>query len=101
MRPNVETYNLYVDFAVLMPRPLMVLHYSAAEITAFRAISGNAIRLESGAFDSNITVKGDLVEFEPDRINLLQILLGDETTDPLVASTCTLSVWITPRYALI
>jgi len=100
-RENTSSNAFYVDYSVLMPRPLMVLNNVQTAITEFRAINGEAIRLASGEFATRVSVKGDLIEFEPERINLLQILMGDESTDPLVASTCTLKVWITPRYALI
>ena len=44
---------------------------------------------------------GDSIEFEPNKYNALQTLMGRSETDPLLAYTLTYTIYVTPRYNLL
>lgn len=46
-------------------------------------------------------ISGDPIEFVPNKYNLLQALMGDESNDPVTASTLTYTIYVTPRYSLV
>jgi hypothetical protein len=45
--------------------------------------------------------RGDVLRPLPNRYNLIQIVMGDDTVDPLIAWYSTATVKITPRWSIL
>jgi hypothetical protein len=103
---NTGTNDLKVDYYVAFPRPCLVIkaagnmlpnglsNFTLNGRTYILAYSGDAITFTN-------RILGDPIEFEPNKYNLIQSLMGDESNDPVITSTLTYSIYYSPRYLLI
>jgi len=90
---NTGTANMYVDYICAMPRPFCSLTLAMTE-SVFAIKSGKPIYRIS-------KYSGDPIDFSPNKYNLLQALMGDQTYEPGIAYTLTYTIYVTPRYMIL
>lgn len=99
------TNNVNVDYLAAFPRPFLTIKGSPNSVQGtlvYFSLKGERYTCgNSSAAEYVWRILGDPIEFTPNRYNLLQSLMGDESNDPVIASTLTYTIYITPRYLLI
>jgi hypothetical protein len=103
--------NVRIDYIAVAPRPFISIGESkiyTSPPTNVR-LKGRiaAGYLESGGvqpdkFQKTLPVKGDEIEFWPQKFNSVMLFLGDESTAPAIGTSIDFdNVWIRPRWGLL
>ena len=99
---NTGTANITLDYAVMFPRPYLFRYMYAA--TSFK-LNGRDINWITGGLYVGMVgsgeIVGDIIEFSPNKYNILQTIMGSTYSDAALALTMTYQIYCTPRYALI
>ncbi len=90
------------DWGMVMPRPLVEVDTSAVGALTVVIYENTANRAGgSGTVWATLPRKGDVLRPLPHRYNLLTLVMGDETVDPLVTWYSTATITVTPRWSVI
>lgn len=90
------------DWGMVMPRPLVEVDTSAEGALTVAIYENTANRAGgSGTVWATLPRKGDVLRPLPHRYNLLTLVMGDETVDPLVTWYATATITVTPRWSVI
>lgn len=90
------------DWGMVMPRPLVEVDTSAVGALTVVIYENTANRAGgSGTVWATLPRKGDVLRPLPHRYNLLTLVMGDETVDPLVTWYSTATVTVIPRWSVI
>ena len=93
--------SLLEDYYAIFPRPVVTLNY-VATMSNFILYGDKFAAYEVSTSPSVVkNITGDVLELVPNKYNLLQSLMGDESNDPVISSTLTYTIYYTPRYLLI
>lgn len=84
--------NLYVDFVCVLPEPYATLKFSGSGSAQIYLVGNSLI---GGDFI------GNPIEFVPNKYNLLQSFMGDDSHEHTLATTLTYTLYVTPRYSIL
>jgi hypothetical protein len=91
-----------IDYGVVMPRPLVEIDTSGMGALGVAIYEATANRYSgTGIVWATLPRKGDVLRPLPHRYNLLTLVMGDETVDPLVTWYSTATITVTPRWSVI
>jgi hypothetical protein len=95
-----------LDYAVVVPRPLAEFDVTG---TSGAALLGVGIRESESVAYNGATPdgtwyhpirRGDILRAHPQKNNLLMLVMGDETANPLIAWYADVTVTVTPRWSV-
>jgi len=108
---NTGTDNILVDYIALFPSPCLIVNQpkTGAAISTFAIKGDRAVGDEvGGTFRGEYTAIGDILEFSPNRYNILQSLMtfelsADEPSPDIsdITDAITYTIYVTPRYLLV
>jgi len=108
LKRSTGTANVRLDYAMPVFRPFLILHDPATlSLSKGFYYQGDRATIydESGAgdpFQFPLSVNGDVIEFVPERYNVLLMLIGDTTHEPTIATVLTYTrIIVTPRWSLL
>lgn len=97
--------NISVDYVAMLIRPVAFLTGGTGSYTGFffKGNQANECAYPDLTIAMPLTITGDVIEFEPDRLNHLQCYFcPDGTVNPLTTYQATLSaIYIAPRFTLV
>jgi len=89
------------DYMCLMPRPFIAIDTSVSDVAKI-VLNGLRAAMTTGGFKEMAPTKGDSIDVVPGKLNIIQILQGDDSVDPLITWTMTINtVHIVPRYSVL
>ena len=92
------------DWGLVMSRPLVEVDVSAvgALVAVIYENTVNRADVDEGvATWAALPKRGDVLRPLPNRYNLIQVIMGDDTVDPLIAWYSTATIKITPRWSIL
>lgn len=95
--------DISVDYIAVMPSPCLLITGGSEAKTGFVVNGLSANHVSGTTLGYKLNTTGEVIEFEPDRINHLQChFCPDGTVDPAITYTVTISaITVTPRWSLL
>lgn len=102
---STGTSNIRSDYFNIMPRPFVSfgddIFTSLATLLVLSENLGIVCSGNFNTFEDNIPVLGDIVNVLPNKLNLLQVLMGSETTTAPITDTLTFTnIYVIPRFEI-
>jgi len=100
---SASTTDVYIDYFCLMPRPLIKLDLSihSTGLQRFIVLGSKGVTTEAASISDILSIDGDVIEFVPDRYNLIQHLIGSDAVAADIDWSITYTNYITPRYEIL
>ena len=107
LKRSTGTGSIQIDYAMAVPRPFLTMAAASTLGEAGFYYQGRrASTYDDTAtgcpYQYPLTLQGDIIEFVPDKLNILSTLIGDATHNPVIATGLTYArVIVTPRWSIL